>query len=896
VIARRLRQRTRTSAGPGEGDADVQALALDLLDGAFVRIARIFSRLCDSRIQESGLPADLLANGGGQAVVYGADRVDQWLLGALLDQTDDLIVALNQELRLTFVSLGVQRTIGRSAGRLLGLTVVDAALFGPHARRVHERLAQALEARGSVRFELEWNHGEAGARIYDIRIVAQRPPGDTRGGVLLRAQDITDHRRIEQDLRLREREFRTLAENSPDNIIRYGMDCRAVYCNREIEERVTVMAHRIVGRTPCEAAPPGMMGCDAYEQQVWRTLTTGERCTVELQVPHPNGEIRVHSIVITAERNAQGEICGALAVGRDVTEQVRIRQALAEKEREFRSLAENAGDNIMRWDTEGRVRYLNPAMVKVLGVPAEQVLGKTANGLRADSHLHPVDHAVRRVVHEGHPRMLQLRMPGAAGGPEQVHEIRLVPEHDEQGKVCSVLGIGRDITEQIAQMELIESLVRTDSLTRLANRQALQERAPIAFAAAARRGSGVGVMVLDLDQFKAINDGMGHSAGDDLLCEVAGRLNGCLRVNDLLVRLGGDEFVILAADVADARSLAAIATKVHGALSQPLMLARREVRVTASIGVAIYPNDGASLEQLLAHADSAMYHAKRLGRGRTEYYRAELSEAVQRRLLLEESMREACMGEGLVLFFQPQVSLHRPHSPVGAEALLRWRHPTLGMLTPDAFIQLAEETGMIVPMGRWVLETAARTAVRWNRELPDPLCISVNVSTRQFMLDNLPDVVDDVLARTGCNPRWLSIEITESALLEDSTIVQQALEAFRVRGMQIAIDDFGTGYSALNYLGRFHVDCMKIDKSFVQAIGRSSRDGELVKAFVAMASALNLSTVAEGIETDEQAAFLLAHGCRHAQGYRFGRPMPQAQFESEVLRAAILDGAKSVQP
>jgi EAL domain-containing protein (putative c-di-GMP-specific phosphodiesterase class I) len=333
--------------------------------------------------------------------------------------------------------------------------------------------------------------------------------------------------------------------------------------------------------------------------------------------------------------------------------------------------------------------------------------------------------------------------------------------------------------------------------------------------------------------------------------------------------------------------VAAIAAKVHASLSQPFALARREVRVTASIGVAVYPHDGAGLEELLAHADSAMYHAKRQGRGRTEYYRAELSEAVQRRLLIEESMRDACSGEGLILHFQPQVSLQHPDSPVGAEALLRWRHPTLGMLTPDAFIQLAEETGMIVPMGRWVLESAARAAVRWNTELPQPLCISVNVSTRQFMLDNLPDVVDEVLGRTGCDPRWLSIEITESALLEDSKPVQQALEAFRVRGMQVAIDDFGTGYSALNYLGRFHVDCMKIDKSFVQAIGRSNRDGELVKAFVAMASALNLSTVAEGIETDEQAAFLLANGCGHAQGYRFGRPMPEAQFEREVLRAAL---------
>ncbi len=817
-----------------------------------------------------------------------SDSFDRWPLSVLLDQTDDLVVAVDRQLRLTFVSRNVERVLGTTAAALLGRTAIDAGLFGQAAAVIHARMAQAFESGGSARVELEWDRGEAGLRTYDVRIAVEPVAVQGPCGLLLRAQDITEHRRIEHDLRMREREFRTLAENSPDNIIRYGMDSRAIYCNREIEDRVQVKAFRVVGRTPSESAPTGMLGVDAYERQLAHTLATGERGAVELQVPHPNGEIHVHSVAIAAESDSNGAICGAVAVGRDVTEQVRIRQALAEKEREFRSLAENAGDNIMRWDTEARVRYLNPAMVAVLGVSLDSMLGTTALGSHPDGRFDAVYHAVLQVVRDGCPAMLQFRFARPGHDSEQVHEIRLVPERDNQGKVCSVLGIGRDITEKIAQLELIESLVRTDSLTRLANRQALQERAVGILAAAARRRTAVGVMLLDLDQFKSINDGMGHSAGDDLLREVARRLSACMRVNDLLVRLGGDEFVVIATDIEDVRSMAAIAAKLHGAFAQPLTLSRREVRVSASIGVAVYPNHGESLEELLAHADSAMYHAKRIGRGGTEYYRTELSDAVRRRLLLEESMREACTGKGLVLFFQPQVSLQQPDRVVGAEALLRWRHPTLGMLAPDAFIDLAEETGMIVPIGRWVLETAAHTAVRWNRgRAAEPLRISVNVSTRQFILDELPAMVDEVLARTGCDPRWLSVEITESALLEDSTLVQQSLEAFRMRGMHVALDDFGTGYSALNYLGRFHVDCMKIDKSFVQAIGRSSRDGELVKAFVAMATALNLTTVAEGIETDEQAAFLLAHGCRQAQGYRFGRPMPAAQFEREVLGAAV---------
>jgi EAL domain-containing protein (putative c-di-GMP-specific phosphodiesterase class I) len=257
-----------------------------------------------------------------------------------------------------------------------------------------------------------------------------------------------------------------------------------------------------------------------------------------------------------------------------------------------------------------------------------------------------------------------------------------------------------------------------------------------------------------------------------------------------------------------------------------------------------------------------------------------LSEAIQRRLLIEASMRDICHnGDGLELHFQPQVSLQHAGVPVGAEALLRWRHPSLGLLYPDAFIAVAEETDMIVPLGRWVLRTAAQAAVRWNQRRAAPLRLAVNVSTRQFVRDDLPATVRAVLAETGCDPRWIAVEITESALLEDSAPVREVLDGLRALGVRVALDDFGTGYSALNYLARFPVDCLKIDRSFVAGIGRSERESELVKAFIAMAGALRLDLVAEGVETDAQADFLLAHGCRQGQGYRFGRPMPAAQFE-----------------
>jgi diguanylate cyclase (GGDEF)-like protein/PAS domain S-box-containing protein len=936
--------------------------------------------------------------------------VESLLLHAWLEGTEDLAFAVDPELRLTHASQSLAQAAGRSVADLLGRSPVESALFGTGAGRLEASLRDVFGGAAPAPIEIAWPRQAGGERVYRIDLVAQRDGEGRVGRVLACARDVTAQRRVEAHLRQREYEFRTLAENSPDNIIRYGLDLRAVYCNREIEERVTVSAARVVGRTPSEAAPPGMAGVEAYEDQLRRTLATGERGTVELQVPHPSGEVRVHSVVFAAERDASGIICGAVAVGRDVTDEVRVRRALAEKEREFRALAETLPDVVLRYDLDARVVYCNTTITEQSGVPAERIIGRRAqhalpvectgaegflsqlertlrtgergavelqavyaNGWRAysvefvaerdaggairgalavardvseevraaraleakerefrtlaenaidniarwdtdacityfnpvmsrvfgpqpervlglrpqeiDPNFRPVADAVLRVVRSGEPTLLELRFP-VPGGGRVVHEIRFVPERDEAGRVCSVLGIGRDVTEKIAQLEQIESLVRTDTLTRLANRQALHERMPSLFAAAQRRRQQVGVMLLDIDHFKSVNDGLGHSAGDELLRAIAARLTACMRVNDLLVRLGGDEFVVVAPDIDDPEVLGTVAAKLHQALAAPLRIGMRDMHVTASIGVAVYPCDGESLEPLLAHADSAMYHAKRGGRARTEYYRRELSEAIQHRLLLEATLRDACHGQGLELWYQPQVCLRSGGAVLGAEALLRWRHPDLGLLAPDAFIGLAEETGMIVPIGRWVLLTAAKAAVSWNRDRAVPLCIAVNVAARQFVDDDLPAAVREVLRETGCEPGWLSVEITESALLQDSALVQQTLEALRELGVRIALDDFGTGYSALNYLARFPVDCLKIDKSFVQAVGRSERESELVKAFIAMAGALKLDLVAEGVETDAQAAFLIANGCDTGQGYRFGRPEPMERF-SERLRVGL---------
>ncbi len=831
---------------------------------------------------------DLMVNKNTKRSEY-IDKVE--LFNQLLDSTEDLLLVTDAKLRLVFVSRTILDATDISSEYLIGRTVAESGLFDEYAQTLHESLLQAAKTTNQNQLEIDFPQADT-RRIYRFRIQVDIE-GDHIRYIIARARDVSEQRRIEHDLREREREFRTLAENSPDNIIRYGPDMRAIYCNREIKDRVSkTSSQNVVGHTPSEAAPAGMRGVEEYEKQLAHTLATGESGSVELIVPHPNGELLVHSVVIAAEHDACGSVCGAVAVGRDVTEQVQAQQALLAKEREFRTLAENAGDNIVRYDTQGRLLYANPAVLRLFNVsmaemteqdPTE-VLSTRSQTIFAHNARESIQSAVAQVTAEGSEVMKEFTITPPGAKHTEVHEIRFMPERDESGNICSVLGIGRDISEKLEHLKLIESLVSTDPLTRLGNRQALQERAPGILQTAQRRQTQVAVMLLDLDEFKSVNDTMGHSAGDKMLCEVARRLSGCLRTSDLLVRLGGDEFVIVAADIDDIHQVGVVAAKLHDALALPLRISYREIHCTASIGVALYPRNGEHIEQLLANADTAMYQAKRTRRARTEYYREELGESVRSRLEMEEALRKAWDGTDLELYLQPQLDLHEPQSVIGAEALLRWRHPTHGFLTPDKFITLAEETGAIVRMGRWVLRTAAETAVRLNQGRERPLHIAVNVSTRQFIDDDLPAVIDAILAWTGCNPNWLWIELTESALLEDSPRVQQTLEVFHQRGLRIALDDFGTGYSALNYLARFPVDCLKIDRSFVHGIGRSHRDDELVKAFIAMANALNLMVIAEGVETAEQEDFLLAQECTLAQGFRFGLPMPEEQFVSEMFK------------
>jgi diguanylate cyclase (GGDEF)-like protein len=395
-----------------------------------------------------------------------------------------------------------------------------------------------------------------------------------------------------------------------------------------------------------------------------------------------------------------------------------------------------------------------------------------------------------------------------------------------------------------------------------------------------------GVMLLDLDRFKAINDSLGHPAGDALLREAALRLSFCVRGYDTVARLGGDEFAVLLPQIRNADDLGRVASKILASFNAPFMLEGKEIFISTSIGIAVFPDDSSDADDLVKQADSAMYFAKRSGRNNFRFYSKDLTASAGERLALESELRHAVDRNELELYYQPKVRL-ADNALVGSEALLRWIHPQRGLVPPDQFISIAEDSGLIVEIGEWVLRDACRTACDWNAEGQPLHVIAVNLSARQFQSNDLVKTVRTILQETGCQSEWIELEITESLLLDEDGKVLETLETFRVMGISIAIDDFGTGYSSLSYLARFPITTLKIDRSFIRTVTTEHYRAELVKAILSIARCLGQDVVAEGVETLEQAVFLQANGCQIGQGYLYSKPVPKGAFAAMNLNPAL---------
>jgi len=436
-----------------------------------------------------------------------------------------------------------------------------------------------------------------------------------------------------------------------------------------------------------------------------------------------------------------------------------------------------------------------------------------------------------------------------------------------------------ELAERRKAEERIQFLAYYDHLTGLPNRFLLRDRLQIALAHARRKRNHVAVLFIDLDRFKNINDSLGHQAGDVLLQQVAERLKQCVRPDDTVCRLGGDEFLIILSDIRLLNDAAKIAVKVAETVARPYCINGAEFHITPSTGISIYPNDGENIDTLIRNADSAMYFAKESGRNNYQFFTADLNSRALQVLSMETSLRRALEREELILHYQPQVDLGSGRI-TGLEALLRWQHPELGLVRPGDFVPLAEETGLILPLGEWVLRTACSQAKKWQNAGLGPMAIAVNLSARQFQQQNLTRQVAAVLKDTGLSPHLLELELTESLMMHSPEEAIRTLDQLRALGVRVSIDDFGTGYSSLSYLKRFPIDKLKIDRSFVQEIAAGHGDEAIVIAIITLAHSLNLQVVAEGVETDRQLAFLRAHQCDSLQGHLFYPPLPGSQVPS----------------
>jgi diguanylate cyclase (GGDEF)-like protein/PAS domain S-box-containing protein len=536
------------------------------------------------------------------------------------------------------------------------------------------------------------------------------------------------------------------------------------------------------------------------------------------------------------------------------------------------SVFETTHDGIMITDEEGTILSVNPAFSQITGYSAQEAIGETPRLLKSEHHDQAFYDALwSSLISKGYwqGEVWNRRKNGELY--IQWQTISMLP--DAEGRPSRYVAVFSDVTELRRKDERIRQQAYHDALTGLPNRFLLLDRLEHGIDVARRAMSGLAVMFLDLDRFKVVNDSLGHEAGDLLLQAVAGRLELCLRKSDTIARLGGDEFVIVLSDFESTAEIALLSDRIVASLAAPFDLNGHPAHIGASIGIAVYPQDGSEAGTLMKNADAAMYQAKGAGRNTFRFFDPAINSKALERLDMEADLRRAVELGQFEMHYQPKVDL-RQRKVRGLEALLRWRHPERGLVQPNDFIPMAEDTGLIVPLGAWALEESCRQAKIWLDEGIAIGRMAVNLSARQFQDLQLFERVSNILEKTGLAAHHLEIELTESTVMANPRQAIDVLERLHKLGIQIAVDDFGTGYSSLNYLKKLPLDILKIDRAFVSDLGRNEEDGAIIQAIVTLGMNLDLVTVAEGVETVHEAQMLERLGCTQAQGFLFTRPLP----------------------
>jgi len=589
------------------------------------------------------------------------------------------------------------------------------------------------------------------------------------------------------------------------------------------------------------------------------------------------------------------ETRGLLRALRYAVERKAMEEALfVEKERAEVTL-NCIGDAVACTDISGKITFLNMVAEQMSGWQRQDALGRPMSEV-----FRILDATTRELVPDstemalGRDHTLHLPANCILIRRDQVEipiEDSVAPIHDREGRATGAVIVFRDVSAAQAMALQMTHSAQHDFLTGLPNRMLFNDRVSHAITLAPRHEKKVAVLFLDLDGFKHINDSLGHPTGDRLLQSIAQRLVSCVRLSDTVSRQGGDEFVILLSEIEQAEDAAVAARRMLDSVAQAHSIDQHDLHVTTSIGVSVCPDDGLDAETLIKNADTAMYQAKENGRQSYQFFKPAMNVRAVERQSIEESLRRALERQELTLHYQPKVNLNT-RKITGAEALIRWTHPTQGPIPPGRFIPVAEDCGLILPIGNWVLREACRQAQAWvDAGLPHST-IAVNISAIQFRDENFLEVVSGALKDSGLDPRSLELELTESVLMKHAESAESVLKTLRARGVQVAVDDFGTGYSSLSYLRRFPIDALKIDQSFVRQITAAPNDTTIVTAVISMGRSLKLRVVAEGVETQEELAFLRAHQCDEAQGYYFSRPVQPEEF-AKLLKTGLPAPASS---
>ena len=810
-------------------------------------------------------------------------------LASIVEFSEDAIIGKNLD--------GVITSWNRAAEKMYGYTTAEAvgrhlSLLFPFERQAEAQVIMERIQNGLPVKDLETQRITKSGSVLDVS-VSISPIKDgaeriTSASAIVR--DITPRKRAEEQLRLQS----AALEAAANAIMITDSHGAIVWVNGAFTTMTGYGKEEVLGKNPC-LLKSGKQA-ERFYAVLWSTISSGKVWQGELVNRRKDGSTYTEEMTITPITRDAGNPANRyyIAIKQDVTARKHVEQALRQAEEDYRAIFEDAVIGIFQSTPAGRYTNVNPAMARMLGYESPQELVASITDISQQVYADPNcrEELKRLLKEQGMVTKFESEVYRKDGSKMWFSaNVRAV---SKDGVLVGYEGTNEDITARKVAEKQVQFLAYYDALTGLPNRTLFRDRLAKALAGARRQEYGVAILFLDLDRFKDINDSLGHSVGDLLLQQVAERLKTWVREQDTVARLGGDEFLIMLTDVKDVPDAAVAAQRLIDAMTAEFFVQGQSLKVSCSVGISIFPEHGADGETLINRADAAMYSAKDYGRNYFRFFTEDMNAQAVERLTLENSLRLALEKEELFLMYQPQMHIVGGRI-TGLEALLRWQHPDLGLVPPDKFIRIAENSGLIVPIGEWVLRTACSQARKWQDEGLPALTVAVNVSAIQFRQKNFCELVRKVLHENGLAPQYLELELTESVLLSDADLMLSVVQELTAMGVTLAIDDFGTGYSSFAYLRQFRVSKLKIDRVFIRDVAVNSDDAAITSAIISMAKSLRLKVIAEGVENEAQLSFLRDHHCDEIQGYYFSKALAVDKV-ADKLRGNSLESQAEHEP